>query len=331
MQELIYYPGFEVQNLDWLKFSLLYLDKLDPIIPNTGDKYLSPSCRKLMDETDLISVHRPDNNEGHLATLDAIEHIEKVLRNPSRYEQVFGRRDIDQAWKDPKNWKATLFEEKYSHEWEYFCIQSKLGQRNRVGFSLHHDIMLLYMTILSQAIADSRRISPITDHPLLDKFSIFTRKTDSADKNAIEAAQCILNLKLPANLSDVSLEDVISHRNKPGFREKQKAFHLELNNYLSGVEGGNPEQFSNSLGSLWSDFSDDILQIGTGAAAFGIGIWILLQAPIAVGEAVKEIAGGASLVVGASVAIKGTWNNTRSKRFTRRFLSDLSSLKPAEL
>jgi hypothetical protein len=331
MQELIYYPSFEVQNPDWLKFSLLYIDKLYPIIPNTGDQYLSSSFRTLMDETDLISVYRPDTNQGYVATLDAIEHIEKVLRNPYRYKQLFGRQDIDQVWRDAKNWDAILFEEKYSVELEDFCIQNKLGQRNRVGFSLNRDIMLLYMTILSQAIADSKGISPITDQPLLDKYAIFTRQTRFADENVIKVAQCVLNLKLPANLSDMSLKNVISYRNKPGFRELQKAFHDELSKYLSGVEAGDPKDFSDSLGSLWSDFSDDILQIGTGAAAFGIGIWLLLQAPVAVGEAVKEIAGGATLVVGASVAITNTWTHTRSKRFARRFLSDLSTLQPVNL
>ena len=38
MEELIYYPGFEVSNEDWLKFALLYLDKLNPIIPESGEK-----------------------------------------------------------------------------------------------------------------------------------------------------------------------------------------------------------------------------------------------------------------------------------------------------
>lgn len=331
MEELIYYPGFEVQNPDWLKFALLYLDKLDPIIPNTGDKYLSSSFQKLRDETDLIQVYRPDYDEGYFATLDAIDHVEKVLKNPDRYEKIFGRKDIDQVWKNSSNWKAKLFQEKYSHEWEDFCLQNKLGQRNRVGFSLHRDIMLLYMTILSQAIADSRGVSPITDYPMLDKFSILTRKANPVDQDVIKTAQCVLNLKLPANLSNVSIEDVIRHRNKAGFREKQKAFQLELSNFLSSVEAGEPERFSNSLGNLWSDFSEDILQVGTGTIAFGIGIWVLLQAPIAVGEAAKEIAGGVSLVVGASVAIGNTWKNTRSQRFARRFLSDLSALKPVNL
>jgi hypothetical protein len=39
--ELIYYPGFEVQNPDWLKLALLYIDRLDPIIPVSDDKYLT--------------------------------------------------------------------------------------------------------------------------------------------------------------------------------------------------------------------------------------------------------------------------------------------------
>ena len=37
MKELIYYPSFEVRNREWLKFALLYIENLNPIIPESGD------------------------------------------------------------------------------------------------------------------------------------------------------------------------------------------------------------------------------------------------------------------------------------------------------
>src|SRR5436853_588756 len=64
MQEFIYYPGFEVRDVNWLKFALLYLDKLDPIIPESGDEHLTEQYRRIMSETDLIEVHRPSLDEG---------------------------------------------------------------------------------------------------------------------------------------------------------------------------------------------------------------------------------------------------------------------------
>ena len=82
MKQLIYYPGFEVQNEQWLKFALLYVNQLEPIIPPAGDSYLSVLFRQLQDETDLLRIHRPTEEEGYRATLDSIERVETILRHP---------------------------------------------------------------------------------------------------------------------------------------------------------------------------------------------------------------------------------------------------------
>jgi len=33
MQKLLYYPNFEMKNENFLKFALLYIDEIRPIIP----------------------------------------------------------------------------------------------------------------------------------------------------------------------------------------------------------------------------------------------------------------------------------------------------------
>ena len=85
MRELIYYPSFEVRNREWLKFALLYLENLDPIIPESGDVHLSEEYRMIVNETDLIQKHRPNYDEGDNATLDAVEQIERILRHPEAF------------------------------------------------------------------------------------------------------------------------------------------------------------------------------------------------------------------------------------------------------
>lgn len=57
MKDMIYYPGFETKDENWLKFALLYFDTLRPIIPYTicsEKKYLSGTFQYVMGETDLI-------------------------------------------------------------------------------------------------------------------------------------------------------------------------------------------------------------------------------------------------------------------------------------
>lgn len=46
MKKVIYYPGFKAEDINWLKFALLYIDVLKPIIPYTGDAHLSDTFRR---------------------------------------------------------------------------------------------------------------------------------------------------------------------------------------------------------------------------------------------------------------------------------------------
>lgn len=83
MRELIYYPGFEVKSKDWLKFALLYMNTLSPIIPHSGDRHLTNLYWQLADETDLLDFHRPEYEEGHRASLDSLGVVEKFYGIPS--------------------------------------------------------------------------------------------------------------------------------------------------------------------------------------------------------------------------------------------------------
>ena len=67
MKDMIYYPGFETRDENWLKFALLYFDTLRPIIPYTSyseKRYLSDTFQYVMREADLIKPYRPKFAEG---------------------------------------------------------------------------------------------------------------------------------------------------------------------------------------------------------------------------------------------------------------------------
>jgi hypothetical protein len=334
--KLIYYPGFEITDADWAKFALLYLDSLSPIVPFAGDRHLSKSFRKLREETDLIVVHRPNYHDGKRATLDALDQVEKILMHPERYRDIFKRQKLVSAWKRPQSHKIELFHDKYTEDWEKFCISQKLATPSKNGIYISKDLADVYMTILAQAIADSNGASVITDNRSLDTYSVFIRKADHADQGVFQTAQGVFNLKLPRNLTNISLDAVIMHRNRPGFRQKQRAFRRALNEALSDAEkGGSPEKFLNSLGSAWSDLSDDILKVGTGTVTFGLGVWLVLASPsvdmlVDMLKVAKEVAAGTTLAVGSIVGVRNVWRNTNTKRLARRFVSDLKKISTEE-
>lgn len=331
MHELIYYPGFEVLDRDWLKFALLYIDKLKPIIPYGCEFYLSDEFKEFMRRTDLVDAYRPSYDEGDSATRDALEEMEKIMRHPERYGRVFGDPDFLGKWTQKRKQTATLFRGKFTEPWERFCIKHNLAHESQHGLHISIDVSNLYMTILAQCVSDSKRTSPITDRRRLDRFSIFTRRGHEPECETIDTAQGTFDLALPADIGELSIDRFIEHRNRNGFRKKQQAFHQELNDFMDNYAGdATPIRFIESLGSAWQDFSDDIAQIGTGVTAFGLGVWLLIESDMAsVDEAAKEIAGGLSLTVGSTIAIRNTWKHTKTKRYTRKFLADLKRMKPA--
>ena len=281
------------------------------------------------DGTDLISPHRPEYDEGDNATRDALEKIESILQHPERYERIFGSptKFVDR-WKHRGNQTHSLFKDKYTDLWERFCLDNRLGHRSDEGINLSPEVTYLYMTILAQAISDSKGIESITDNNALSVFSILTHRTRQLQNDHLQAAQATINLKIPANIQTISLKKVIAHRNKADFRIKQKAFQEGLFKYLQSVEGGvSPEQFGKSLGSLWNDFSDDIATLCANTASFGLAIW-LLSSSLTTGvlETAKEFSGGLALTVGSTISIRNTWKHTRAKRLTRKYLADLSKI-----
>lgn len=330
MNELIYYPGFEVKQMDWLKFALLYIDKLCPIVPMSGDSHLSGLSKRIMNDTDLISIHRPDMEEGSKATLDALEYIDKILRTPQRYSAFFGQ-DILGTWRKPIDQNYTIFNEKYTLEWERYCLKNRLGIKCDDGVCVHEQLANIYMTLLAQVIADSKGISPITDDRSLDRYCVVARRPSNVFQQQMSLAQGTLQLKLPANLSHLDINSIINLRNKPQFKQNLRAFHHELDRFLGRIEQeptpNIPDKFVNSLGSAWNDFTDNFLVLSAQTIAFGLGLWLTVGSSTTTGvEFVKEVAGGLSLVVGSIVTVRSTWKHTVTKQNTRKYLADISKL-----
>jgi len=328
MNEYIYYPGFEVHDPNWLKFALLYLNKLDPIIPFSGDPHLSEQWKRISNETDLLDIHRPEVKEGRVATLDAVDQMDKILMHPERYEFIFNTPNIVERWRNPSNQTWPLFGEKYSHTWEKFCLQNRIARHSDHGLRLPREVCLIYMSILAQCIADYKGVPPITDYKQLDQFSIFTRQATPQENDIINTAQSIIQLEIPRNLNELSVEKFIEIRKREGFKDKQGAFHIELNKFIKSIEEGKKiEDFSDFLGSTWSDFREDIFGIGVGVASFSLGVWIFLQSSgVGLPAALEKVAGGISIALGSTVAIKKTWQHTKNARLTRKYLADLGGL-----
>jgi hypothetical protein len=328
MEEAIYYPGFEIGDENWLKFALLYVDKLFPIIPPEADHHLSDAYRRLRNETDLICPHRPDYTEGQAATLDAISEIETISRHPQNYAGIFSSPDITQNWRSKENWQYTLFEQKFTPAWMDYCVREGFGKRIPEGLVLDRSLGLLYMSILAQAVSESRELPSLTDNAEMDKISIVTRGAKPVTPKSIRVGKGLIELRLPANLSGIPLEKIIKHRATGGFKTKLHAFHKELGQYIKAVEDGIADgDFFETRGNLLKDFSDELVKVAAESVPWIISVHVALSTLAGAPETVTVLADMGVLAVNSVIGFRENWEHTRSKHFTRKYLVDLENLR----
>ncbi|KQB99205.1 hypothetical protein [Pedobacter sp. Hv1] len=328
MKRLIYYPGFESTNENWLKFALLYIGKLSPILPTRADEKSSELYKKLTNETDLLLNHRPGFHEGYKSALDAIDIVDRICATPQRFDMFFNNLNVVKNWKDKSSHDYFLYHEKFSNEWAQYCVTNGFASYDDNGIRLTESLAVLYMTVLANRIADDKEISPITDYEKLDKLSFFLKKTAPVSTNQTVNAKGVISLKLPANINQLKIEDIIKLRNSKGFKKNQEAFHEELSNFLTNLEAGDhSKDFIKKYSETTGNFTEQIMSIGTDSIGVGIGTWLLLDA-IAPGmaEVIKLATTTVGIVIKQGFSISKTWKNSTSKRNCRRYLATLENI-----
>ena len=224
MREMIYYPGFEVKDETWLKFALLYLDCIRPIIPYTiapEEEYISDTFLKIMGETDLVRPYRPDFNEGMCASELACTEFERYLQHPERYARFFGQpyasRLIDK-WKLPQYQDCTLFEGKYSYEFFRFCIENQIASPCIEGIRISNDLAYVYMSFLADVVSRNNEMEMITDEKRYTQMLLKNPQLTSSSRRAYEhTVKNELTLALPDHLSEIPIQEIIDLRKDKDF------------------------------------------------------------------------------------------------------------------
>lgn len=328
MRRLIYYPGFESNDENWLKFALLYVDKLSPILPIRADAVGSERYKMLSNETDILISHRPGFQEGYRATLDAIDIVERIAASPSQFDIIFNKINVIKHWKESEKQTYTLYNEKFSSDWAHYCIENGYGQDCNEGLRLSESLAVLYMTILANRIADEKNISIITDYQALDDLSFLLKKNSAISTNETVNAKGIISVKLPSNIDSIGIDKIIQLRNSKDFKQNQAAFHNELSGFLAGLESGDHTgNFIKKYEDASVSFTEQIMSISADSIGVGIGTWMLLNtlAP-GVADLLKLAASATGIVIKQGFSINKTWKNSQSERSCRRYLSSIQGL-----
>jgi hypothetical protein len=327
MKKYIYYPNLEPPDDIWMKFSLLYLDKIECIVPYNRQHLLSYNFTRIKEETDLVDLFSPEYNQGERASIRAMDEAQSFLAEPYRKSFLFNRVNLFREWKDPRSWKYTIFEEKFSNEWADFCTNNNIGRRTQDGLILPIELAFIFMTHLAKEISHDRNGAIITDNNKFDNYTNYTRVFRPEDRVRNKFAKGIVSLLVPNNLDDIDLGALIKFRKAN--RKLIRAFNKQIDLVSDSIGNGLTEgKFIENFNNLYSNLTREILIQGIGIASIPFAAYILIKNPQALTpEYIKEILGGMGLALGGTFAVKKAMFDINDKRLCKKYLTNLSRFK----
>lgn len=229
----IYYPNVFVSSQNWLKFALLYFERICPITPFGMDESELPNWyREALESTDLLRPHVPSYQEGDLSTCEYVAEVDSILANPSRYRRIFRDPHFLNKWTNSDEQTNLIYEDKYTHEFQRFFVDNQLGTRVSDGILMHRDLAGMYMTILAQVIAEHTEMSVVTDSKKMSTFSFVNRRFNDGDTcRQIMLGKKVIELGLPSGIQDIDIRSIIALRNTDDYRRNLHAFHRILHTF----------------------------------------------------------------------------------------------------
>lgn len=329
MREYIYYPGFEVKDELWLKFALLYIEKISPIIPQSGDASLSAAYQQLTDNTDLIAPHRPTDVDSFRASEVAITTIEGALRRPASFSRVFKESYLSR-WQNQATHGYTLYWEKFTDDFETFCTKNLIGTKCDKGIRLSEDLAFLYMTYLAIEIGKERNLPIITDYQKYDRIKNTFTYGHRQKETAENAARYLIKLAIPSTLSEIPLTEIIRLRESKDYLTLLRAFNRELTKYLDAINNGEVsfvgfQDYLTSKNTIMGTF----LQRSWQLASVILGTWLLFPEPTMGNFLRNTVVGMGSFVTDSVINFKNIKQTHSDNINASRFLTNLQSLRKA--
>ncbi|WP_273852320.1 hypothetical protein [Guptibacillus spartinae] len=330
MDNIIYYPGFQINDDEWLKFALLYLDNVSTIVPFEGTPYLTGTHRFLLEETNLLNKYSPTYDEICKSTDDAIWCLSKETKNPKKLLGILGEVDILDFLRQPQIQVYELFRGKFSYEFGEYCLDAGFAHESENGIRLPYQLGIMYMSILAHNIGDYNNMSVITD--LADERIIrrVNDKTWSYNKRfeEIKAIKKLISLEIPTELDQIPIKRIVELRNKESFQRKLQEFKLAVSelSHLSKTNLTEQSVFEirNDILSAKENISSDIFQLCTSMSSMFLGVHIVLNNEAGDLALLKELFGVG--VLANAPMIYGKIQRNWHKQLATRYLTDIRNL-----
>lgn len=265
MHKLLYYPNFEIQDQNFLKFALLYIDEINPIIPVTARDSLSDCMNTIMRNTELINPYSPNYENGYLASVAAIEY----LNNSGIFNQ-YG----EGVQKKPHTLhNYILYADKYTYEFENYCLENGLGKRCHEGILLDEDVAYTYMSILAEIISKEMETDMITDNiRYSDPALRYPHNINRRKKDRLDTIQREIQFYVPVDMYKIPLGEFIKLRSEHKFETARRNFVTELNLVLDSYDQNDAEVDLNNVMECKREIYGLLKEIFISCAAVAVGV-----------------------------------------------------------
>lgn len=269
MRNKLYYPYVNIQDEDFLKYAILYYDKLNLIIPESIR--FNEKMRRVSDSTDLFAKINPE--QSYQTCYDAAKYtiafIEERMRKDAHFDIY---RNIH---------TSHLYEGKYNWDFYVYCQENGLLTQQRNGIKVHPVIASEYMTNLANLIANKNDMDIVTDNVRYADYHF--NPEFSTMKKSISRDEFIrreLMFVLPVDMRRIPVEKIIAFRNHNEYSSMRQAFQRYTENYIDSTTQNDLAKsmkvkkdlakFFISHGFEIADFSMSVVLLANGYDTLGV-------------------------------------------------------------
>ncbi|MDD9229926.1 hypothetical protein PVL97_09775 [Aeromonas hydrophila] len=239
MKTYIYYPGMEVRDELWLKFALLYLERLAFVFTVSEKSGLTALLQTLEQETDLLA-ERPDAAFFAAITPQLESQLSSLLAPDFVRHKVFGNKELIGRWRTPANHDCFCPAQAGLERLHGFCLAHGFASREEGGFRMARRFANLLSMRLAREWALANEGALITDHDYLDRL-LHLLESRYHNRGGQDCFHLEIPLQVPTHLVDISFAELIALRSRSGFRQQLAEFNQALDALLAMLGSGYAE------------------------------------------------------------------------------------------
>lgn len=236
MKTYIYYPGMEVRDELWLKFALLYLERLAFVFTVSEKSGLTALQQTLEQETDLLA-ERPDAAFFATITPQLESQLSGLLAPDFVRHKVFGNKELVTRWRQGANHDCFCPDQAGLERLHGFCLSHGFASRDQGGIRMARRFANLLSMRLAREWALANDGALITDHDYLDRL-LHLLESRYHNRGGQDCFHLEIPLQVPTHLGEISFAELIALRGRSGFRQQLAEFHLALDNLLTMLGSG---------------------------------------------------------------------------------------------